>query len=335
MTHSRVTSLLAVVAVGMLAIGVFAGAGAAATTTLAGDGTDYITDFNASSSNNFTYTLNSDGTDFGTDSTDTVYLNVTVNDEHVQVSNSSISSTASSYTFSVPNDELGTVPGDASENTTITVNAWGEGADGSVNTSVDTFDATLGFQDDYAVVYAGQSAADGNVDDVSLDTESDDPFLGLSSLDDGASTMTEADNVGLGNTSDGTTVHVVVANTSDEDPFATAEEGGLLSSYDTEGAYMPTHQLMVEDTPHAVFNSEAPDALVDGYTYATVGDRNGHDAYAVHVDEDYEDESSLDVTTRANDEYGFVQKRSVRADAYGGWLNSLTASTATGGQLVA
>jgi hypothetical protein len=333
MTHSRVTSLLAVVAVGMLAIGVFAGAGAAATTTLAGDGTDYITDFNASSSNNFTYTLNSDGTDFGTDSTDTVYLNVTVNDEHVQVSNSSISSTASSYTFSVPNDELGTVPGDAGANTTITVNAWGEGADGSVNTSVDTFDTTLGFQDDYAVVYAGQSAADGNVDGVSLDTESTEKWFGLASSD--TSTTTEADNVGLGNTSEGTTVHVVVANTSDEDPFAMATEGGFLSSYDTEGAYLPTHQLLVEDAPHAVFNSEAPSALTDGYTYATVGDRNGHDAYAVHIDEDYEDESSLDVTTRANQEYGVFQKRSVRADAYGGWLASLTASTATGGHLVA
>jgi hypothetical protein len=335
MTHTkRAAVLFAVVAV---AVGMLA-APAAATShvdSLAGDGTDHITNFNASSSDYITYTLSSDGTDFGTDSTDTVYLNVTVNDEHVQVSNSSISSTASSYTFNISHADLGTVPGDAGANTTITVNAWGEGADGSVNTSVDTFDATLGFHDEYAVVYAGNSAADGNVDGVSLDTMSDDPFLGISSLDDGASTTTEADNVGLGANASGTTVHVVVANTSSEDPFATAEEGGLLSSYDTEGAYMPTHQLMVEDTPHAVFNSEAPSALVDGYTYATVGDRGGHDAYAVHVDEDYEDESSLDVTTRANDEYGFVQKRSVRADAYGGWLNSLTASTATGGQLVA
>ena len=291
MTHSQATRLLAVVAVGMLAIGVFAGAGAAATTSLAGDGTDHITNFNASQDDHLTYTLSSDGTDFGTDSTDTVYLNVTVNDEHVQVSNSSISSTASSYTFNLSHEELGTVPGDAGENTTITVNAWGEGADGSVNTSVTTFDATLGFHDDYAVVYAGQSAADGNVDGLSLDTESTEQWFGLASSD--TSTTTEADNVGLGNTSEGTTVHVVVANTSDEDPFEAATDGGFLSSYDTEGAYMPTHQLMVEDNAQAVFNSEPPEALTDGYTYATVGDRGGHDAYAIHVDEDYEYESSV------------------------------------------
>jgi hypothetical protein len=331
-THSRAATLSIMAVAAFVGLAVMAGGAVAATDTLAGDGNDQITGFNASDSDHIEYTLSSDGTDFGTDSTDTVYLNVTVNDEHVQVSNSSISSTASSYTFNVSHAELGTVPGDANETTNITVNAWGEGADGSVNTTTDTFDAGLEFADDYAVVYAGQSAADGNVNGVSLDTETTEKWFGLASSD--TSTTTEADNVGLGSTADGTTVHVVVANTSSEDPFAAAEEGGLLSNYDTEGAYMPTHQLMIEDAPHAVFNSEAPEALTDGYTYATVDDRNGHDAYAVHVDEDYEDESSIDVTASANDEYGFIKSTQVKSNAYGGYFAGLTAST-NAGHLVA
>lgn len=319
----RLSSIAAVFAVAVVAAAALSGAAVAATDTLAGDGTDAVTDFNASDSDYVTYTLASDGTDFATDGTDTVYLNITNNDEHVQVSNGSISGTASSYTFNVSQSELGTIPGDAGSNTTVTVNAWGEDTtNDTVNTSVDTFDATLMFHDDYAVVYIGDSAVADNVNGVDAETETDEG--GLFS-DASASTTIEADNVGLGNTSEGTTVHVVAANTSDEDVFSQAEEAKFGGSY-SDSDFIKSHALTIEGHKHAVFLTEAPDNVADDYTYATVGERNGHDTYTVHVSEDYDGESSVDMETRANDGYGLIAY-GVKSDAYGTWAVSPLTTT--------
>jgi hypothetical protein len=85
--------------------------------------------------------------------------------------------------------------------------------------------------------------------------------------------------------------------------------------------------VFVEGHPQAAFNTNAPDDLADDYTHATVGERNGHDTYSIHVEDDYEGESNVDVETVANDEYGPLQKRSVRSAAYDSrtaWLVSMS-----------
>jgi hypothetical protein len=311
----RISSIALVATLAVVAAVALSGAAAADTTTLAGDGTDYSTDFNASEDDFATYTLSSSGTDFGTDGTTTVRLNMTVNDEHVSVSNSSIASTDTSYTFNVSQSEMGTIPGDANSNTTVTVNAWGEDDGGNVTTPVTTFDWTVKFEDGYAVIYAGDTAASGDLADREVETTTESTWLGLGS--ESASTTVEADNVGLGDNASGTTVHVVVANQSGETPFDAATDGGFLSSYDSEEAFMPTHQVRVEGHPHAAFNTAAPDDLSDDYTYATVGERGGHDAYTVHVADDYEGESNVDVETVANDEYGPITSFRVERNALG------------------
>lgn len=322
-TKTKRASSIAIVALVAAAVGLaLTGAAAADTTTLAGDGTDHITDFNASESDHLEYSLSSDGTDFGTDGTDTVYLNMTVNDEHVSTSNNSIESADTSYTFNVSHDDMNTIPGEPGENTTVTVNAWGEDTDtDTVNTSVTTFDATLTYHDDYAVVYVGDTATDGEIDDIDAETATESTWLGFGS--DVSSTNVDADNVALGDNASGTTIHVIVANQSSEDTFSDAEDKRL-GSYES-GDFMPTHLLTIEGHHQAVFNSDAPDSLVDDYTYATTGDRGGHDAYTVHVDEDYEDESNVDVSATANGEYGWGDAFWTKRDAFGGALGALTA----------
>lgn len=323
---SKALRVLLVAAVALAAVGALAGGAAAATDTLAGDGSDEIQDFNASSADHVTYELSSEGTDFGTDGSDVVHLNMTVDDEHVAVSNDSIATDDTSYTFNLSQSEMATTPGDAGGNTTVTVNAWGEDSDtDTVNTSVQSFDADLQFTDDYAVVYAGDSAVDGDASGVDLSTETVETWFGFG--DNETSSTLEADSVGLGQNASGTTVHVIMANGSTDDAFSQAAEAGFLSSIDTE-SFVPSHQLLLAGHQHAVFYEGAPvDELADGYTYAETTDRGGHNAYTVHVDDDYEDESSLDVEAHANDGLRFDEELSVKADAFGGWFSGLTAGS--------
>lgn len=330
--NSRALRVLIVAAVALAAVGALAGGAAAATDTLAGDGTDTVTDFNASSSDHIEYTLSADdGTNgFDGDGSTTLLMNITENgEEHVEVSNSSFDGTATSYTFNVSQDELGTIPGDANSTTNITVNAWGEDDAGNVTTTVDTFNADLEFHDGYAVIYVGDSAAAGDVNGVDVNAEEASGILATIGYAEDSYSV-DADSVGLGQNASGTTVHVVVANQSNVSAFDDAQDK-LVGSYES-GDFLGSHLLEVGGHTHAVFNEEAPvDDLADGYTYATYGERNGNDAYAIHVDDDYEGESSLDVSTTANDgpSFGFLVKR----DAFGGTLGALSAAALLFGSL--
>lgn len=322
---SRALRTLIVVAAALVAAGALAGGAAAATNTFAGDGTDTVQDFNASDSDYIEYSLSSDdGTNgFSGDGTDTVYLNVTHNgEEHLEVSNGSIDGSATSYTFNVSQDQLGTIPGDANGTTDVKVNAWGEDSStNTVNTSVDSFNATLEFHDGYAVVYVGDEASAGNVNGVDVNANEASGILAKVGVSEDTYTV-DADSVGLGQNASGTTVHVVVANESNVSAFEEAEDR-LWGSYES-GDFVGSHLLQVSGHTHAVFYEDAPvDDLADGYTYAEKTERNGHDSYAVHVDDDYDGESSLDISTTANDgpTVGFLVKR----DAFGGALGALGA----------
>lgn len=223
------------------------------------------------------------------------------------------------YAWNMSHSELETMPHGASENKSVTIRFIND-------TSLDNPDTTeitvyLEAVDDRAVVYAGDQAAAGNVAGLDAETENKSSRLPdfLSSSDDSKTTI-RADNVDLGNNASGTEVHVVAANTSDADTFSEAEDGGWFASYG-EGDYIPTHQLHLEGHKHAVFHSSAPtEDLATGYTYAETSTLGGHDAYTIHVDDDFEDQTTLDVKTVANEKYGFNERRSIRADAYGsGW----------------
>ena len=315
----------------------FGAAPAAATShvdTLAGDGTDVVQNFNASDDRFIEYTLDADDqtNGFDGDGSTVLKMNVTHNgEEHASASNSTFDGTALSYTFNISQDELATVPGEANSSTTVTVNAWGEDDGGNVTTSLDSFNATLEYQDGYAVVYIGDAEVAGDTTDITVNADSPEGIFATLGVSDPTYNV-EADNVGLGQNASGTTVHIVAANQTDSDAFSEADSK-LFGSYEAQD-FHSDHLLEVQGHTHAVFVEEAPvDDLADGYTYATVGERNGHDAYSVHIADDYSGESSVDVSTTANDgpRVSFLVKR----DAYGGYTDALTASTMVSGGLTA
>ena len=321
MTNRRSITFITVLLAGLLAVGMLA-APAAATghvDTLAGDGTDTINNFNASEDRYVEYSLASDGTDFAADGTTTVFMNMTVDDEHVEVSNGTFNTSTASYTFNVSQDEMGTIPGDANSTTNITVNAWGEDDGGNVTTTVDTFNADIVFTDGYAVVYVGDSAAAGNVNGVDVQSTQASGILASLNVKEDTYTV-DANSVGLGQNASGTTVHIVAANQSNVSAFSAAEDKRF-GSYES-GDYFGNHLLTISDHTHAVFYQEAPtEDLAGGYTYATVSERNGHDTYSVHVDDDYSGESSLDISATAND--GPTFDFWVKKDAYDSTLGAV------------
>lgn len=309
-----------------IAMGAAPAAATSHTQSLAGDGTDTVTSFNASEDQYLTYTLNSDdGTNgFGSsgDGSTVLYFNVTESgEEHELVSNSSFGGSSTSHTFNISHADLDTVPGDANGSTTVTMNAWGENDSGAVTTSVDTFDVTIEYQDGYAVVYVGDTEMAGDNADVSASAEEPSGFF---SFADSPTYNVEADNVGLGGNASGTTVHIVAANQSDSSAFSEADSE--LWGSNEAGDFHDDHLLTIEGHTHAVFAEEAPEAVADDYTYGTVGTRGGHDAYTVHIDEDYSGESTLDISTTAND--GPTVAFLVKRDAYSSTLDAFTASTA-------
>lgn len=224
------------------------------------------------------------------------------------------------YNWNLSHDELATMPHDAGENKSITVRFINDSSMDSPDTTEIT--VYLDAVDERAVVYAGSEAQAGNVADVDASTEQPEGILATVGIKSD-SHLVEADNVGLGNNSTGTTVTVVAANTSGVDVFSQAEDKKI-GSYE-EGDFMKTHTLSIEGHKHAVFMGPAPtEDLADGYTFGEATTVNGHDAYQIHVDEDYDGQSNIDVSTSANDGPFFTFD--IKSDAYGGAINALTAT---------
>ncbi|WP_395166382.1 hypothetical protein [Natrinema pallidum] len=128
--RSTVTTLFMVALVALAGIGAFAGSASAATTTLAGDGTDTVTGFTADSSNDLETSIASDGTDFDTDGTETLKMNVSYDGETYALTSEDVTDgTTASQTVNLSNDKLSDLPGDAGQITTVSVTTWG--VDGS------------------------------------------------------------------------------------------------------------------------------------------------------------------------------------------------------------
>ena len=292
-TRKTVTTLFMVALVALAGIGAFAGSTSAATTTLAGDGTDTVTGFEANASNDIAYSISADDATngFGGDSTETLKMNVTYDGETYAVTSEAVSdSTATSQTVNITNDELADLPGDAGETVNVTVNAWGEGADGSVNTSVTTFSADITFANTHAVTSVDDSAATIEERDVGILSSSWSSLSSLwssSSSDEPADLHTYEQTVGVDGSN--TTVTLTDKTTNGSDAFDNAigdkESGDVIYSA----------AAGVDGTPVLAFYQSANSDMVDENSTYAVYDQNGNGDWTFHLGDDYSDASSVDV----------------------------------------
>ena len=278
--RKTVTTLIMVALVALAGIGAFAGSGAAATTTLAGDGTDEVTGFTANESNDLEYTINSDdGTNgFDGDGTTTLKMNITYNGEQYAITEEAVSDgTATSQAVNISNDELSDLPGDAGESVNVTVNAWGEDDSGTETTTMDTFDVTITFDNGYAVV---------TVDDGTATTEDvgDGGILGFGANE--KTIYTYEETVGV----DGDNTTVTVNDATDngasafDDAIGDKENGDVI--YGAAAA--------VDGSPVLAFEGEADADRVDleNDTYAV---HNSDGTWTFNLGDDYADAQNVDV----------------------------------------
>jgi len=262
----RVATLFMIIALVTGGMAAFAGSAAAETTTLAGDGSDHVTDYNASADDHLEYQLTSDDTDFGTDGTETVRLNITYNGHEYVATSSDVNSSDTSYTFNVSHDELKKLPGDATENTTVSVTAWGENADGNETTNATEFDAEIEFSDERTVRHITADSVDD--DDVGPSVSSEEAELGYSGqalamvglADEPEHDIYTLDEESLGVT-ENTTAYVYAEGDVADAYDATAEDAD-------DGDVIVEQTMLVDDSVALTYNGEASDNVGDGDTYA-------------------------------------------------------------------
>jgi hypothetical protein len=321
-SFKRAASLFMVVMlVGSVMIGAFAGGAAAATTTLAGDGTDTVSGFNASSDDHLETTISSDGTDFGTDSTETLFMNVTYDgEEYAEISAAVDSSTSSSQTLNMSHDQLDDLPGDAGEVTNVTVNTWGEGTDGSENTSGSQFNVEITFDNTYASTRVDDSSATIEEPETSFWSSSWDSvtFWSSSSTPD---RHTYEQTVGIDGSN--TTVTLSDATTNGSDAFddaidENAESGDLITGAATG----------VNGSPELAFYESADSDVVNTSSDTYFVYDSSTDVWTLHVGDDYSDVSQIDVYVSSQsytevDSFSDADRSALFIDAAGMSLDDL------------
>jgi hypothetical protein len=200
------------------------------------------------------------------------------------------------------------------------------------NTSADepptaNFTITLNNTEERAVVYAGDevtgdSAPTGSA--VTAEFNEDvgawgvDALSSIPGFDTYDTFNVEGESVGV-NGSD-TDVYVVYASDNASTAFSDAlDRGSWWGASDYEEAdWVKSYQLSVEDTNYKVFNDEAPDEEPEE-TYGVTTSVGPSDADAIKVDlgEDAEDETAVDVSSTANDAYGFIAAQGIRLRSWG------------------
>jgi len=310
LNFKRAASLFMVVMlVGSVLIGAIAGGAAAETQTLAGDGTDNPTGFNASADDKFQHSISADGTDFGTDGTETLFMNVSYGGhDYAEVSAAVDSSTSASQNINLSHDKLAELPGDADQNTTINVTTWGEGADGSMTTAETSFEADLTFADTRSVrtvhstndsiVSSYESASDdGWLSSFSLPTPGP---LGTSSLD---TTATIDDTVGVNGTQTDIEIFSMSSDTTDAlDAAAEKSDAGdrmaflMTSTLDGEA-------LRVYDE-RAGPKFPGADNVTEGEDTYAIYHGDGHMTIKLGTDRFDSSTSEVDVTINSGNEVG-------------------------------
>jgi len=277
--------MIAVVALSLVS-GAFVGAAAAETTTLAGDGTDTVPEFTGNESNDIAYSLSSDGTDFSTDGTTTAVMNVTYDGETYATVEETIDDTATaSYTINITNDQLSELPGDAGETTNVTVNAWGENADGNETTTGASFTVGITFDNTYASTSVDDSSA--TIEDVEPGLFSFDTLAFWSSSEP-ADLHTYEQTVGVDGSNTTVTLNDDTSNGSDAFDAAIdedAESGDLITGAATG----------VNGTPELAFYESANSDMVNTSTDTYFVYDSSTDVWTLHVGDEYSDASELDV----------------------------------------
>ena len=272
--------------VALAGIGAFAGGATAATTTLAGDGTDQVTGFTANESNDLEYTISSDDADFSNDTTTTLKMNVSHDGTKYAITEEAVSdSTASSQAVNISNDELSDLPGDAGENTTVSVTAWGEDDGGNVTTSATEFNVTITFANTHAVTAVDDSAA--TIEEPESSILSMDTLTFWSSSSDDTDIHTYEQTVGVDG--DNTTVTVSDQTSNGSDAFDSAMDDK------SSGDRIYGASAGVDGAPVLAFYQSADSDLVDENSTYAVYDANGNGEWTFELGDDYADASSVDV----------------------------------------
>ncbi|MFC7216457.1 hypothetical protein ACFQO4_20575 [Saliphagus sp. GCM10025334] len=275
--------LLAVVTSGALA-----GAALADTTTLAGDGSDQVTNYDANDSDYLETDITADdGTNgFDGDGTETAYMNVTYDgEEYATLEDAIDDGTATSQTLNISQGELAELPGDAGENTTVTVNVWGEDANGNETTAMDTFKVDITFDNSHAVVNVNDDSA--TIEETELGTFSLAKLsFGVFGDDEPADLHTFDSTVGIDG--DNTTVTVYDSTSNGSDAFDEAMSDDLESGDLILGA-----SAAADGTPVLAFEGEADEDIVDTANDTYYVHDNG--VWTLHVGDDYSGASEIDV----------------------------------------
>jgi len=221
--------------------------------------------------------------------------------------------------------DFAAVPMEASENKTVKIRLIG-------NTSADdppttNFSITLENTDERAVVYAGDAVTGDSAPSGSTITAEFNEDVGAFGVDALASIPgfntydtfnVEGESVGV-NGSD-TDVYVVYGSENASTAFSDAlDRGQYFGATDyEEGDWVKTYQLSVEETNYRVFNDETPeDEPEETYGVTTSVGPSDADAIKVDLGDDAEDRTTVDVSSTANDAYGFIAAQGIRLRSWG------------------
>ncbi|ELY68834.1 hypothetical protein C489_05693 [Natrinema versiforme JCM 10478] len=269
----------------------FAGSAAATThtTTLAGDGTDTVADFNASDDEYLETDISSDGTDFATDGTSTAKMNISLDGtDYAQLETAITDDTTASQTLNLSEGELDDLPGDAGETVTVNVTTWGTDGNGSVTTAESTFAVDITFQNSYAVASVDDSSATiEEADGPGFFSTSTITSLWSSSSDDPADLHTYESTVGIDGSN--TTVTVLDETTNGSDAYSESIRDDIESGDVIYGA-----SVGVNGTPVKAFYDEVDtDKIADGDTYAVYDSSNN--VWTVHTGDAQDGATEMDV----------------------------------------
>ena len=297
---SGFTVLIAALLVGSL-MGAFAGAAAATpvstTGDLAGDGTDVITEFNASDDRNHTVTYETENTSGTLDDYDELSLDVS-HDNHTYlaldqtdatvISGGGDSTTVLEVEFQVNHSELEKLPGDAGANTTTNYTITELEADASNDTTTE-FAVDYEFDNTHAVrhVHDEESQSIGSYSE-------EDGWFGLSS----DSHATIEDDVGIDG--DNTTVMVY----SDDSDVTGEFDSALEDADDGERVGMLMTSTLNDEVVYVFANEPGEkingDNVTANDTYIVA---NEGGVYEVNLGDEYQGEDTVSMSLVGNEKF--------------------------------
>lgn len=245
-----------------------------------------------------------------TNTSDTTYFNV-------------YDATNNSYNTTFNESDFAAVPMDASENKSVTLRLIGNTSKSSPNTTNITIN--LNNTDERAVVYASDKVTGDNAPSGSSVTAEFNEGVGpfgvetlsvIPGIDTHDVFTVEGESVGVNGSK--TDLYLVYGSDNASTAFTSAMDRKRFGSYE-KGDWVKTYQLNVEGTNYKVFDTSAPEDDVPEDTFGTtttVGPSN-QDAIKADLGDDVSSKTTVDVTSTANDEYGFLATQGIRLRSFG------------------